>query len=135
MRSKHTTMLKISLPRCLGLAFYATVIVVGAAAQQNRPAITGISHMCVYASDANASEHFYAHILGAAKGPDPQDANGTRYYFSPTQFVEVLPLPAGATQSRMACVAYNTQDAGSLLQYLRAQCVERLSELRTVTDS
>src|SRR3954471_18254591 len=107
MRSKHTTVLKICLLRCLGLAFCATVIVVGVAAQQNRPAITGISHMCVYASDANASEHFYAQILGAAKRPDPQDANGTRYYFSPTQFVEVLPLPAGATQSRMGCVAYD----------------------------
>src|ERR1035437_9781666 len=61
--------------------------------QQSQPTITGISHMCVYASDPAASDHFYAHILGASKGSDPQDPTGTRYYFSPTQFVEVLPLP------------------------------------------
>src|SRR3954467_2006825 len=117
-------MLKMFSLHSISLAVCVTTIVAGNTAAQNRPAITGISHMCVYASDAKASEHFYAQILGAVKGPDPQDANGTRYYFSPTQFVEVFPLPAGATQSRMACVAYNTQDAGSLLQYLRAQGVE-----------
>jgi catechol 2,3-dioxygenase-like lactoylglutathione lyase family enzyme len=116
------------------LTFFMTLLAVSAAAQQNRPAITGISHMCVYASDANASEHFYAHILGAAKGPDPQDANGTRYYFSPTQFVEVLPLPADHTLSRMACVAYNTQDASGLHRYLKAHNVEGLSELHTGDD-
>ncbi len=127
-------MLKISLLRSIRLTCCATLVMGAAAAQQNRPAITGISHMCVYASDMKASEHFYAQILGAAKGPDPQDANGTRYYFSPVQFVEVLPLPAGATQSRMGCVAYNTQDAESLLQYLRAKGAAELGELRTGND-
>jgi catechol 2,3-dioxygenase-like lactoylglutathione lyase family enzyme len=68
------------------------------------------------------------------KGLDPQDANGTRYYFSPTQFVEVLPLPAEHTLSRMACVAYNTHDARSLLEYLRARGVDGLSELHTGND-
>jgi len=109
-------------------------IVVAHAAGQNRPAITGISHMCLYSGDANASEHFYAHILGAASGPDPLDANGKRYYFSPTQFVEVLPLPADHTLSRMACVAYNTQDAGGLRQYLQSRSVDGITELRTGND-
>jgi catechol 2,3-dioxygenase-like lactoylglutathione lyase family enzyme len=120
--------------RTFGLTFFATIAVAGAAGQQSRPAITGISHMCVYSSDAKATEHFYAHVLGAAKGPDPQDAKGTRYYFSPTQFVEVLPLPAEHTISRMACVAYNTQDAGGLRQYLSAHGIEGLSELHTAND-
>ena len=124
---------KISI-KSFGLALCVTAMVASAAGQQNRPAITGISHMCVYASDAKASENFYAHILGAAKAPDPQDPNGTRYYFSPTQFVEVLPLPAEHNLSRMACVAYNTDDASGLLQYLRAHSVEGLSELQTGSD-
>jgi hypothetical protein len=71
--------MKISLICTHGLTFFAAITVAAAAAQQARPAITGISHMCVYSSDANATEHFYAHILGAVKGADPQDANGTRY--------------------------------------------------------
>jgi catechol 2,3-dioxygenase-like lactoylglutathione lyase family enzyme len=120
--------------RIFGLALCVMITAAGAAEQPSRPAITGISHMCVYSSDAQATEHFYAHVLGAAKGPDPQDAQGTRYYFSPTQFVEVLPLPVDHTLSRMACVAYNTQDADGLRQYLRAHGVEGLSELHTASD-
>ena len=103
-------------------------------AQQPRPPITGISHMCVYAHDMAASDNFYGHILGATKAPDPQDPAGTRYYFSPTQFVEVLPLPADHTISRMACVAYTTPDAAALHGYLAAHNVAHLSELRTSAD-
>lgn len=105
-----------------------------AVGQQTRPAITGISHMCAYASDMSASEHFYAHILGATKGADPQDPAGAVFYFSPTQFVEVLPLPAEHTISRMACVAYNTADADGLRKYVLAHGVEQVGELRTGSD-
>jgi catechol 2,3-dioxygenase-like lactoylglutathione lyase family enzyme len=108
--------------------------VASALGQQPRPAITSISHMCVYASDPAASEHFYAHILGASKETDPQNAAGTRYYFSPTQFVEVLPLPADHTISRMACVAYNTVDAATLRAYLIAHNVAAVDELQTGND-
>ncbi len=77
-----------------------------------RPAITGISHYCVYTTDAAKTEFFYAHDLGAAKRPDPEDPKGVRYYFSPTQFVEVLPLPASETTiNRLDHVAFLTQSA------------------------
>lgn len=99
-----------------------------------RPPITGISHMCVYASDMQASEHFYADQLGGRRGPDPQNPKGVRYYFSPTQFVEVLPLPAEAGQSRMACVAYNTANLDQLLQYLRAHGVQATGDVQTSSD-
>jgi catechol 2,3-dioxygenase-like lactoylglutathione lyase family enzyme len=101
--------------------------------QQARPAITGISHMCVLAHDVAASADFYGRILGATKGPDPQDPAGTRFYFSPTQFVEVLPLPADhAGLSRISCVAFNTADALALHTYLAAHSVT-VSPLKTVT--
>jgi catechol 2,3-dioxygenase-like lactoylglutathione lyase family enzyme len=90
--------------------------------------------MCVYAHDLTASDNFYAHILGATKAPDPQTPEGTRYYFSPTQFIEVLPLPADHTLSRMACVAYTTTDAAGLRRYLGAHKLPHLSELHTSTD-
>jgi catechol 2,3-dioxygenase-like lactoylglutathione lyase family enzyme len=114
------------------LAVVAVTTLVATA--QTRPAITGISHMCVYASDAQASEHFYAGVLGGAKAADPLDTNGARYYFSPTQFVEVLPLPADAGMSRMACVAYNTSNAAGLLKYLQAHSVDGLTEVRDSSD-
>jgi catechol 2,3-dioxygenase-like lactoylglutathione lyase family enzyme len=116
------------------LAAFLFVAPLVARAQQQRPPITGISHMCVYAHDLAASDNFYAHILGATKAPDPQTPAGTLYYFSPTQFVEVLPLPADHTLSRMACVAYTTTNAAALLHYLSAHNVAHLSELHTSTD-
>jgi catechol 2,3-dioxygenase-like lactoylglutathione lyase family enzyme len=91
-----------------------------AAAQSARPPITGISHICVYSSDAAATAHFYGDILKAHKGSDPEDPSGVRYYFSSTQFVEVLPLPAGQGISRLAHLAYITPDAAGLRQYLIA---------------
>jgi catechol 2,3-dioxygenase-like lactoylglutathione lyase family enzyme len=122
------------LKRFLGLACCLTVSVASLTGQQKRPAITGISHMCVYSSDPVASDHFYAHILGATKGDDPQNASGTRYYFSSTQFVEVLPLPADHTLSRIACVAYNTSDADGLRRYLQAHGAANDAELHTGSD-
>ena len=105
------------------------------AGQAARPAITGISHMCVYASDMNASDHFYGHVLGGVKGGDAVAADGVRYYFSPLQFVEVLPLPAQHTISRMACVAFQTADAKGLREYLRAQAgLNGVGELQTASD-
>lgn len=118
----------------LFVALLASVSAVRGPAQQQRPPITGISHMCVYAQDMAASDDFYARDLGATRGPDPQNPAGARYYFSATQFVEVLPLPAGATISRMACVAYNTSDAAGLLKYLQARGVESASKLHTSPD-
>ncbi len=105
-----------------------------AAGQQSSPAIIGISHMCVYTSDAKASENFYGHLLGAVKGSDPLDAKGSRYYFSPTQFVEVLPLPPQQGMSRISCVAFNTVDADGMRQYLRAHGVETAVAVQLASD-
>jgi catechol 2,3-dioxygenase-like lactoylglutathione lyase family enzyme len=123
-----------SVMRTFVLAFCLIEGTAPATGQAARPPITGISHMCLYASDTSAAERFYTQVLGATKGTDPQDANGTRYYLSPTQFVEVLPLPAEHSLSRMACVAYHTADAERLLQYLRAHDVEGLTDLRRGSD-
>jgi len=99
-----------------------------------RPQITGISHLCVYSSDAAATDHFYVEVMGAIKGVDPENPKGVRYYFSATQYAEVLPLPAEHTISRMDHVALNTNDAKSLLAYFKAHNVPGLSELHEAVD-
>ena len=99
-----------------------------------RPEILGISHMTVFASDRVASEHFYGDILGAVKGADPQSAEGERFYFSPTQFVEVLPLPAQHGLSRMAATAYRTTDAAGTRAYLTGHGYRDVGELKTGSD-
>lgn len=83
-----------------------------------RPPITSVSHLAVYAADAAKTERFYVQDLGAVKMADPENPAGVRYYFSPTQFVEVLPLPANAGPNRMDHIAFNTADAPKMLAYL-----------------
>ncbi|TWB30622.1 VOC family protein [Nitrospirillum bahiense] len=87
-----------------------------------RPPIVAVSHLAIYAADMAKSEAFYVHDLGATKLPDPENPAGARYYFSPTQFVEVLPLPVGYTGiNRLAHGAFNTPDVAAMRDYLIAK--------------
>ena len=100
----------------LGLAFALTSIgALAAEVEQKRPAITGISHIAVYARDMAASDRFYGHILGGLKAPNPEDPAGVRYYFGPHQFVEVLPAQATQGPSMLSHVAYMTADAAAAI--------------------
>ena len=105
---------------CGWIAAFAVTL----AAAQNapaRPKITGLSHLAIYTSDAAATEHYYTAILGAAKLPDPENPRGVRYAFSPTQFIEVLPLPAGEGVNRLDHSAWNTTSAEGMRRYLAAK--------------
>jgi catechol 2,3-dioxygenase-like lactoylglutathione lyase family enzyme len=103
-------------------------------AQPVRPAITGVSHLAVYSSDTAKAESFYVHDLGAAKRPDPEDAAGVRYYFSPLQFVEVLPLPADSGINRMGHAAFNVSDAEGMRRYLISKGVAVPRKMRSDAD-
>jgi catechol 2,3-dioxygenase-like lactoylglutathione lyase family enzyme len=102
-------------------AALVAVLAVTAAAAQSRPKITGISHLAVYTSDSAATERYYTTIIGAAKLPDPENAQGVRYAVSSTQFIEVLPLPAGAGIDRLDHTAWNTESAEGMRKYLAAK--------------
>lgn len=125
------TLHKIKMVGFISTLMLATISLLG---QTSRPPITGISHMSVYASDPAASEHFYATIIGATKAQDPQDPSGVRFYLSPSQFIELLPLPAQHDISRMARVSYSTTDADGLLRYLRAHGAKEVADLQTGSD-
>jgi catechol 2,3-dioxygenase-like lactoylglutathione lyase family enzyme len=88
---------------------------------QERPKITGISHLAVYTSDPAATDHYYREIIGAAKEPDPENPQGVKYAFSATQYVEVLPLPPKAGVNRMDHAAFNTANAEAMRKYLAAR--------------
>jgi catechol 2,3-dioxygenase-like lactoylglutathione lyase family enzyme len=105
------------------------------AVSQERPKITGISHLGVYTTDPAKAESFYVHDLGAVKGPDPENPAGVRYSFSATQFIEVLPLPAGAASiNRLDHAAFNTSDADAMRKYLQVHGVEVASEVTRAND-
>jgi len=83
-----------------------------------RPKITGISHIALYASDAAATDKYYREVIGAVKIADPENPKGVRYAVSATQFIEVLPLPAGEGINRLDHTAWNTDDAEGMRKYL-----------------
>jgi catechol 2,3-dioxygenase-like lactoylglutathione lyase family enzyme len=111
-------------------AAFLTVFAVTASAQNTppRPKILGISHLAVYTSNPAATEHYYTVTVGAAKLPDPENPQGVRYALSPTQFIEVLPLPAGAGPGssvvRLDHTAWNTVSAEGMRRYLAAKGVK-----------
>jgi catechol 2,3-dioxygenase-like lactoylglutathione lyase family enzyme len=88
---------------------------------QERPKITGISHLAVYTSDVAATDHYYREIVGAGKAGDPENPAGVRYYFSATQFVEVLPPPPDAGVNRLDHGGFNTVNAEGMRKYLAAK--------------
>jgi Tol biopolymer transport system component/catechol 2,3-dioxygenase-like lactoylglutathione lyase family enzyme len=101
----------------------------------DRPAITGVSHISVYTADAMKAERFYVHDLGAVAASDPEVASGHRYYFAPTQFVEVLPLPAGPPSiNRLDHVAFTTTDAAQLRKHLAAQKIKVPKDVEHAKD-
>ena len=108
----------------------AGLLAIGAA-PESRPAITGISHLAVYSTNAAATRHFYADILGAREAADPEDAGATRYWLSGTQWVEVLPAPANHGPSMLAHAAYTTADAEGLHRYFQAKGARDLSPVKT----
>ena len=119
----------------LAAAMLATSTALPAYAEGPRPSITAVSHLAVYSADPVKSEHFYVHDLGAVKGGDPEDARGARYYFSPVQFVEVLPLPPGAPKiGRMVHAAFDTPDAERMRAYLAAHGVATPAHVRMGSD-
>lgn len=102
---------------------------------QERPKITGISHLAVYTTDPAKAESFYVHDLGAMKGPDPENPAGVRYSFNALQFIEVLPLPATpASVNRLDHAAFNTHGADAMRSYLQAHGVEVPSSVTRASD-
>jgi catechol 2,3-dioxygenase-like lactoylglutathione lyase family enzyme len=120
------------------LAYALTILASCGVAQAGapaRPPIVSVSHLAVHAADPAKSEAFYVHGLGAVKGPDPETPKGARYYFSPTQFVEVLPLPPGAPKvDRLDHAAFNTADAEGLRLYLASKGVAVPGQVETGAD-
>jgi catechol 2,3-dioxygenase-like lactoylglutathione lyase family enzyme len=113
--------MKMTYAAAVAGILFAAIQIAGGQESVSRPAITGISHLSVYVADPAKAEAFYVHNLGAFKAADPENPQGVRYYFSPTQFVEALPLPQGETSvNRLDHVAFVTADADALRKYLGA---------------
>ncbi|MCU1324468.1 MAG: hypothetical protein JWM43_4117 [Acidobacteriaceae bacterium] len=106
--------LALSLPS-LALSIFSTAL-----SAQQRPAITGIAFVRMYAADRDASAAFYDHDLGFVR---VNQGAMDRYAVSDSQWFEVVPLPSPAPAARLAAVAFTTRDAAGLMTYLKAHSV------------
>lgn len=94
-----------------------------AAAAPERPAITGIAHVALYADDYPKSKSFYADLLGWDQQPAGAPKPGVRYYANHAQYVELLSPPVPAQVERLDSVAFATADAEAMRRYLHSRGV------------
>jgi catechol 2,3-dioxygenase-like lactoylglutathione lyase family enzyme len=102
----------------------ALVLPAFAAAQNISPAITGISHLTLFADDLPKSEVFYATLLGWDQQPATGVASGVRFYANHSQYVELVTPPKSGLDDRLDCVSFATTNAEALRKFLSAKGVE-----------
>ncbi len=84
-----------------------------------RPTITGISHVVLYADDPKRSATFYDGLLGwVPQAALPGSSHGPRFYANASQYVELLPPPSPGQINRFSRVAFATANAEALRRYL-----------------
>jgi catechol 2,3-dioxygenase-like lactoylglutathione lyase family enzyme len=88
-----------------------------------RPAITGISHMTLYADDLSKSQHFYSALPGWQQMPPGDARSGIRFYANHEQHIELVSPRAMKMTDRLDEIGFATTDAEALRRFLAAHGV------------
>ncbi len=107
----------------VALAFVFPGIALAQQTPAPRPAITGISHVTLFADDLPKSQEFYASLLGWEQQPPAGAQPGVRFYANHSQYVELLSPPQPGLAVRLDSVAFSTSNAESLRKFLGANGV------------
>jgi catechol 2,3-dioxygenase-like lactoylglutathione lyase family enzyme len=102
----------------LAIAVILPNLVRAQAASSLRPAITGISHITLFAGDIPKSKQFYGELLGWDQVPSNAAKPGVRFYANHSQYVELVSPPSPGLADRLDVVAFSTSDAEALRKYL-----------------
>ncbi len=103
--------------------FVVSAFSLGQQSSPPRPAITGISHLVLFADDIPKSAEFYGSLLGWEQVPAMGAQSGVRFYANHLQYVELVSAPKLGMMDRLDSVAFATSDAEALRQYLGAHGV------------
>jgi catechol 2,3-dioxygenase-like lactoylglutathione lyase family enzyme len=124
------------VPKWLACGFVFLLSAVGVAQQSppSRPAITGISHLVLFADDIPKSEVFYGTLLGWKQVPATGAASGVRFYANHSQYVELVNAPKPGMMDRLESVGFATSDAEALRKYLGAHGVTVPEVVTTESD-
>ncbi len=101
----------------------AALLLTGTAFAQQRPAITGISHVTLYADNIAASRQVYSGLLGWQAVPAKGSEAGIRFYPNHAQYVELLAPPVVGQAQRLDLVGFATSDAEGLRKFLAGKGV------------
>src|ERR1035437_1010260 len=108
------------------LAIILALTIPGAALAQQpatRPAITGISHLTLFADDIAKSRQFYTSLRGWEPVPANGANPGIRFYANHVQYVELVSPPSQGLADRLDSVGFSTSDAEALRKFLGANGV------------
>lgn len=89
-----------------------------------RPAITGISHMTLYADDLVKSQQFYSSLLGWVQSPAGDVQSGVRFYANDLQYIELVSPPSQGLENRLQVIGFSTSNAEALRRFLAASGVK-----------
>ncbi len=109
-------------------------LVIAQPASKPRPAITGISHVTLFADDIPKSEQFYGKLLGWEQVPSNAAKPGVRFYANHSQYVELVSPPSPGLADRLDLVAFSTSNAEALRKYLGANGVTVPPSVTTESD-
>lgn len=107
---------------CFAVLISASVAF-GADVKGTRPAITGVSHVTLYADDLGKSRSFYTELLGWEQVPSGEPVAGVRFYANHLQYVELMPAPRPGMMDRLACVGFSVKSAEGMRSFLEANGV------------
>jgi lactoylglutathione lyase len=98
------------------------------AAAPDRPAITGIANIAFKVSNLEAARDYYEHVLGyerfAVTHGGSTDATEVMYFkVNDRQYIEIWPGLKGESEDRLHHIAFETEDAERLRDYLGASGV------------
>jgi catechol 2,3-dioxygenase-like lactoylglutathione lyase family enzyme len=105
-------------------------------AQQSpsRPAITGISHITLYADDLARSERFYTQVIGWKQVPSSGAHSGVRFYANHQQYIELVSPPHPGMMDRLEGFGFVTADAEGLRRFLGAHGIPVPAAVLTEPD-
>lgn len=83
-----------------------------------RPAITGLSHMTLYADDMQKSRAFYSGLLGWEQVQVGDSPPGVRFYANRLQYIALKPAPSKELPNRFDSIGFLTSDAVHLRRFL-----------------
>ena len=107
----------------LPFAFLLLLSSLSAAQPTPRPAITGISHVVLFADNLSKSREFYVSLVGWDPVPAGAAHSGVRIYANHSQYIELISPPRAGILDRLDAIYFSTSDASALRRYLGAHGV------------